>query len=126
MCDITDKIEVLTEGDKNNKAIILLSKLIEDRFEQIKDKQTETSEELQKLNKNIRILDMNIRILEENNKAIQNNKEEIVCLKKAVSEMDTLHFFSRHPKLGIIFLVFVILGVLLAYVSGIDTIFLLF
>ena len=96
MCDITDKIEVLTEGDNNNKAIILLSKLIEDRFEQIKDKQIETSEELQKLNKNI-------RILEENNKAIQNNKEEIVCLKKVVSEMETLHFFSRHPKLGIIF-----------------------
>jgi len=119
MCDITDKIEVLTEGDKNNKAIILLSKLIEDRFEQIKAKQTETSEELQKLNKNI-------RILEENNKAIQNNKEEIVCLKKVVSEMDTLHFFSRHPKLGIIFLAFVILGILLAYVSGIDTLLLLF
>ena len=58
MCDITDKIEVLTEGDKNNKAIILLSKLIEDRFEQIKEKQIEHKREL-KLNKNIRILEEN-------------------------------------------------------------------
>lgn len=112
MCDIQDKLSMLLKNDNDGKVILLLAKLIDDRFSQISNKQVELKEEMRKINETICL--------------VKENRREIDCLKKEMDALEAVRFFNRHPKLGMIFFVFLVLGIILAYIAGLDSLFLLF
>ena len=106
MCEITDKIEDIVTKDKNGKALILITKLIDDRFNSISKGQRSIEEKIENINKRL------VRI--------DNDEKELINIKRDIDSLQTIKFFCVHPKLGILFIIFLILGVIMAYFSGID------
>ena len=106
MCEITDKIEDIVTKDKNGKALILITKLIDDRFNSISKGQKSIEEKIENINKRL------VRI--------DNDEKELINIKRDIDSLQTIKFFCVHPKLGILFIIFLILGVIMAYFSGID------
>lgn len=106
MCEITDKIEDIVTKDKNGKALILITKLIDDRFNSISKGQKSIEEKVENINKRL------VRI--------DNDEKELINIKRDIDSLQTIKFFCVHPKLGILFIIFLILGVIMAYFSGID------
>ena len=106
MCEITDKIEDIVTKDKNGKALILITKLIDDRFNSISKGQKSIEDKVENINKRL------VRI--------DNDEKELKNIQKDIDSLQTIKFFCIHPKLGVLFIIFLILGVIMAYFSGID------
>ena len=106
MCEITDKIEDIVNKDKNGKALILITKLIDDRFNSISKGQKSIETKIEHVNEKL------VRFSE--------NEKELKRINEDIESLPTIKFFCVHPKLGIMFVVFLILGILMAYFSGID------
>ena len=107
MCEITDKIELLVGKDKNGKAMILMSKLIEDNFNSLNKKQESTTELLKEINSNI--------------SSISSNKQDICKLQHDMKNLEVVSFFSKYPKLAKLAIILIFLAVILAYTTGIKT-----
>lgn len=106
MCDISNKIEVLVKNKKDAEILLLLTKLIDDRFNAISKGQQSIEAKIEDINNT---LDNVIKV-----------EKDVSVLKKKIDNMSAVQFFCLHPKLGIIFLVFLILGVIMSYFYGID------
>ena len=94
MCDISTKLEtILSEDNEQYKPILLLSKLVDDRFISIKEEQrkhSDTSEKTQKM-----ILELSKKVEE----ALQETKS---CpVNKQKESFETISFFITKPKLAV-------------------------
>ena len=109
MCKITDKIEGIVKKDKNGQVLLLITKLIDDRFNALSKDQNLTNKTLNEINNKI--------------SCVNENAKDISKLKKDMNTLEVVAFFSKHPQLARVVLILLILAVILAYTTGIDTLF---
>lgn len=107
--EITDKIKDLMENDKNGKLIILITKLVDDRFTSINETQID-------INKKLKSLDDKMT-------SLQKTEEEVKKMKRDMLIMEPLRFYCLHPKLAMILVIAIVLGIVMAYYSGLNTLF---
>jgi hypothetical protein len=106
MCDLADKIEGIAKKTKDGEVILLLTKLIDDRFNSISKGQASIEVKIENINGKI--------------DSVAEADKKIKELNKDIEDMRTIRFFCQYPKIGISLLIFLILGVVMAYFSGID------
>ncbi|HZK00125.1 MAG TPA: hypothetical protein VFC79_08960 [Tissierellaceae bacterium] len=115
MCKITDKIEGLARNDQNGEILILIAKLIDEKVNGLEVSNRKLSDSIEKLDEKISNIKDHSQEIFEIRKDTKTNTKNLECLQ-------VVRFLIEYPKIGMLLLIVIIFGVVLAYFSGIDNI----